>query len=548
MSGPLLSSLLLSGALAVPVAMLLACLSRRLLERMSSLLWLAPVPALAASLLGAGSLPLVLELAPYRVTLVLDVPGAMLLGVAALLWIATGVYASRYLLGMPHRGRFVVCWLLTLTGNIGVFITTDLASFYLAFALVSIPAYGLVAHDGTSRAQRAGAIYMALTLLGETFLLIGFVLLAAAAPGGSLIIQDCVAALPASPWRDPTLALLIAGFGLKAGLVPLHVWMPVTYTEAPIPAAAVLSGAVVKAGVIGLIRFLPIGQGLPGWGQALAAVGLLSAFYGVAVGITQLNPKTVLAYSSVSQMGLITAVLGMGLANGDRGAVIAAAFYAERHVLVKGGLFLAVGLVAATGSCRLWPVLLPAILLALSLGGLPVTGGALAKLAVKASLGQGVAAVLATCSAAATTLLMLHFLRRLAATARQDLEKTAAPAALVSPWLAMAVASVAVPVALYPAARLGSPADALAPAALWAALSPMLLGGLLAIGLWRWGHRLPPVPEGDIVVAGEAAARASVAWGAALERADTALRDWPAACLSLLIIAMILGTLMLAGR
>jgi multicomponent Na+:H+ antiporter subunit A len=114
--------------------------------------------------------------------------------------------------------------------------------------------------------------------------------------------------------------------------------------------------------------------------------------------------------------------------------------------------------------------------------------------------------------------------------------------------LAMAIASVAVPVALYPAAGLGSPTDALAPAALWAALSPILLGGLLAIGLWRWGHRLPPMPEGDIVVAGEAAARASVAWGAALERAETALRHWPTACLSLLIIAIILGTLMLAGR
>ena len=84
----------------------------------------------------------------------------------------------------------------------------------------------------------------------------GLVLLAAG-PADTLLIRDAVAALPASPWRDPTLALLIVGFGLKIGLVPLHVWMPLAYSAAPIPAAAVLSGAAVKAGVIGLVRFMP---------------------------------------------------------------------------------------------------------------------------------------------------------------------------------------------------------------------------------------------------------------------------------------------------
>ena len=548
MSGFSPSSLLLAGALAVPVAMLLACLWRRWLERLPTLLWLAPVPALAASLFGSGAPPLMLGRAPFLVAVALDVPGAMLLGVAGLLWIAAGACASGFLATHPHPGRFSVCWLLTLIGNIGVFMTADLASFYLAFALVSIPAYGLVVRDESAQAQRAGAIYMALTLLGENLLLVAFVLLAAGVPGGSLVIQDCVTALPESPWRNPALALLIAGFGLKAGLIPLHVWMPLTYRAAPIPAAAVLSGAAVKAGVIGLIRFLPLGQELPGWGVILAIVGLLSAFYGVAVGITQANPKTVLAYSSISQMGLIAAVLGVGLVNGDRDAAVAAAFYAERHTLVKGALFLVVGLVAATGSCRLWSALLPATVLALSLGGLPVTGGALAKLAVKTSFGESVAATLATVAAAGTTLLMLHFLRRLqTATAGQELEG-GSPRGLVSSWLAMALASVGVPVALFPAAGFGSPVQALAPAALWAALSPVLLGGILAAGLWRWIPRLPSVPEGDIVVVGEAAARASVAWSAPLERAETFLTRWPVACLSLLLVAIILGALMLVGR
>ena len=161
-----------------------------------------------------------------------------------------------------------------------------------------------------------------------------------------------MAALPGSPWRDAALALTIAGFGLKIALVPMHGWMPLAYTAAPIPAAAVLSGAAVKAGVIGLIRFLPFEAALPGWGDALVVFGFVSAFYGVAIGITQRNPKAVLAYSSISQMGVIAVVLGMGLSAADKGAALDAAFYAAHHVLVKSALFLAIGVVAATSSRR----------------------------------------------------------------------------------------------------------------------------------------------------------------------------------------------------
>jgi formate hydrogenlyase subunit 3/multisubunit Na+/H+ antiporter MnhD subunit len=201
---------------------------------------------------------------------------------------------------------------------------------------------------------------------------------------------------------------------MKIGLVPLHGWMPLTYTAAPIPAAAVLSGAAVKAGVIGLIRFLPFETALPCWGDVLVAFGFISAFYGVAIGITQHNPKTVLANSSISQMGMIAAVLGMSIAAADKGAAMEAAFYAAHHVLVKGTLFLTIGVAATVSGRRLWLVLLLAAVLALSLGGLPLTGGALAKLAIKARLGNGIASTAAAVSAPGTTLLMLHFLLRLA--------------------------------------------------------------------------------------------------------------------------------------
>jgi formate hydrogenlyase subunit 3/multisubunit Na+/H+ antiporter MnhD subunit len=380
--------------------------------------------------------------------------------------------------------------------------------------------------------------------LGEAFLLMAFVFMAAATSNGSLLIRDAVAALPSSPWRGAALVLLMLGFGLKIGLVPGHVWMPLAYTATPIPAAAALSGAGVKAGVIGLIRFLPLGASMPQWGKALAAAGLVSAFYGVVVGITQKNPKTVLAYSSISQMGLLAAALGMGLAFGDAEAGLGASFSAAHHVLVKGGLFLAIGLAALDGA-RLWPVLIPAAVLALGLGGLPLTGGALVKLAVKAQFGEGVVGALATISAAGSTLLMLHFLRCLIRTA-PDRTETAQPVGYAGPWLLVAIAAAAVPWVLFPAVGNGSPSQALALGRLWAALWPVLIGGVLALGLWLWEDRLPRVSAGDIVVVGEAATRAIVTWGEAVERTDGWLRQWPVASISLLTLVIILGAAMLA--
>ena len=263
---------LLALTLALPLAMLAACMARGPRERMPALLALAPLPAFAAALREFHGTTLVLPKALLGLTFVLDRYGAALLGASALLWIAAGVYAGAAMRGKPGAGRFAVWWLMTLTGSLGVFIAADLVSFYLFFSLVSLAAYGLVVFDGSAAAKRAGAVYVSFAVLGEAFLLIGFVLLAAASPNGSLLIGDAVAALPTSPWREFVMLFLVLGFGLKIGLVPLHMWMPLAYTAAPIPAAAVLSGAAVKAGII-FIRFLPFETASPGWGGALAAAG-----------------------------------------------------------------------------------------------------------------------------------------------------------------------------------------------------------------------------------------------------------------------------------
>jgi formate hydrogenlyase subunit 3/multisubunit Na+/H+ antiporter MnhD subunit len=339
------------------------------------------------------------------------------------------------------------------------------------------------------------------------------------------------------------LALIILGFSMKIALVPLHGWMPLTYTAAPIPAAAVLSGAAVKAGVIGLIRFLPLGAAFPGWGEALVWVGFISAFYGVAIGVTQRDPKTMLAYSSISQMGVIAAAFGMALVNAKQGVATEVAFYAANHVLVKAALFLSVGAVAALDGRARTLALIVAALLGLSLAGLPLTGGALAKLALKDLFGDGAAGVASQLSAAATTALMLVFVMRLA---RLPGEAGAPSFRRLWSWVALAAAALLVPWLMAPA--VGGAADALALNKLTDAIWPLLVGAALAAGLWAMENQLPRIPAGDIVVAEEAAFRASRSLGAAFERADRDVRQWPAAGFALLVIALALAAAGWASR
>src|SRR5580692_3740550 len=191
---------------------------------------IAAAPALAAGALAIGGGQFGAELPVLRVSLWLDRPAGLLLAAAALVWLIVSVFALVEGQGKPNADRFAIAWLLTMAGSLGVFIAADLLTFYLVYALVSVPAYYLVAHDEEPSSLRAGGVYMAFALLGEALLLLAFVMLAAGEPNGSVQVRDVVAALPASPWCDAALALVILGFGIKIALLPLHGWMPLTYT------------------------------------------------------------------------------------------------------------------------------------------------------------------------------------------------------------------------------------------------------------------------------------------------------------------------------
>ena len=191
-------------------------------------------------------------------------------------------------------------------------------------------------------------------------------------------------------------------------------------------------------------------------------------------------------------------------------------------------------------------MLVPGGAIALGLAGLPLTGGALTKLAAKVPFGYGLAGVLATCSAAGTALLMLHFLERVASTANQKTAKVPS-IVLVIGWLAMALLCIAVPWAAYPLAGLESFSDALAPAIIWKTLWPVIVGVGLFISLRSWLPRLPKIPIGDIAALGEPILRALPTWGLVIAKLDGILRLWTAACLMLVVIVILLVLAMATG-
>ena len=209
----------------------------------------AALPAVVAGLLVPPGTTLGLPWLLLGDGLALDATGRTFLLLSGLLWVFAGVYAAGTV--GERRRIFQAAWLGVMAGNLLLVLAAGPALFLAGFAAVGFGGYPLVAHYGTAEARRAANRYLALVALGEAVLFAGLVATLAAGTAG-----------PAG-WM---VAALLVGFGIKAGLVPLHVWLPLAHPVAPAAASSVLSGVLVKAGLLGWLRYLPLGHSSwPGW-------------------------------------------------------------------------------------------------------------------------------------------------------------------------------------------------------------------------------------------------------------------------------------------
>ncbi|WP_404439413.1 proton-conducting transporter membrane subunit [Stutzerimonas chloritidismutans] len=468
--------------LLVPLAPLLAGLGLLTLrERAIGWLWLACVPALALVIwpMPALDLPMLWEGVRWGAD---DLLSRAWLGFTALLWGCAGVFASSSQRDDPKRMRFWTFWLLALSGNLLLITATDALSFYLGFSAMSLSAYGLIVHQGGPGPRRAGRLYLQLAICGEMALLAALMLRSHAADG-----DFSFAAWQTLPMDGLTLLLLLIGLGLKAGFWPLHVWLPLAHPAAPAPASAVLSGAMLKAGFLGLWRCLPEQDSLlSGWADVLLAVGIFGAIYPALLGLCAGKAKAVLAYSSVSQMGYPLMLLALAWHHPQQrqALTVVLVLYGVHHGLAKGALFLAAGLIHAGRLPRSGWLLLAVP--ALAIIGLPLTSGGAVKTALKDAWHAGAFEAWLpwlTVSSLTTALLLTRALWLLHRDAT-DAPSGRPPVLQVLPWGLLSSLSLLLPWA-WPALR-EPMLHGLYPGGVWAALWPLLVAlGIAGVAITR---------------------------------------------------------------
>ena len=317
---------------------------------------------------------------PFKLAFSLDALGLFMGFISTLVWTLASLYSLEYI---THRKTiFNVFLLLSLYAMLGITSTANLFSLLIFFEVFSVASAVLVMHEGTPEAQRAAFQYLFISIVGSVMIILASAAIFVQTGSLSLIGQG-IAALKGNPLTPLFFWLLIGGFAIKAGMFPVHMWLPEAHPIAPSPASALLSGVMIKAGAYGAIRVV---YGIFGMAllstaimaKLLLALAVFTMIFGSIMAITQTELKRLLAYSSVAQIGYV--ILGVSLLSeaGLTGGVL----HIFNHALMKGSLFLAAGVIIhqtglrnldeLTGIAKRLPLTMTAFTLsALSMIGVP---------------------------------------------------------------------------------------------------------------------------------------------------------------------------------
>lgn len=301
------------------------------------------------------------EILDYGLKFSLDMTGYIFAFLISLLWFLASIYALDYMAHEKNQNRFYFFFLLVLGGTMGTVLAENLFTLFVFFELMSLGSYVLVVHKEDTISLSAGKKYLFMSIAGGLALLMGIFLIFYYT--GSLEISSLTQELDHLGWGRYLIAFFfILGFGVKAGMIPVHIWLPEAHPVAPSPASALLSGIMIKVGVYGLIRTINIifsppihllSTDIADWsiahnlGFALILIGAITMFGGAFLALFQENMKKILAYSSVSQMGYILMGLGVaGYMGGDGFIGLGSALYhVISHAFFKANLFMIAGLI-----------------------------------------------------------------------------------------------------------------------------------------------------------------------------------------------------------
>jgi multicomponent Na+:H+ antiporter subunit D len=299
---------------------------------------------------------------PLGINMVLDGLSSLLLLAISVVSTAAMLFSARYMEQYTAKAKYLSLFMLMVAGMNGVVLSGDIFNLFVFLEIASIASYALVGFGCEHEELEAAFKYMVLGSIGSIFVLFAVALVYGNT--GSLnmaYISKAIAGSGLNAGLAFALGLFIAGFGLKAALVPFHAWLPDAHPSAPAPISAMLSGVIIKAlGVYALARvvFNVFGVSIQtGW--VLIVLGLLSMLVGAFLAIGQWDIKRLMAYSSISQLGYVVLGIGLGgliIAKGDNLAwaslaIIGGLFHLVNHAVYKSLLFLTSGSVQmATGT------------------------------------------------------------------------------------------------------------------------------------------------------------------------------------------------------
>ena len=275
--------------------------------------------------------------------------------VTIFMWLCSTMLTPEYFGAGKGKVRYHVFSFLTMFATLGVFLSADLFTTFIFFEIMSFTSYVLVVHTKKPDAVRAGSTYLAVAVIGGLVMLMGLFMLYDLV--GTLRIVDlkdlCGAILNNGSETEisklrASAVLILFGFAAKAGMFPLHVWLPKAHPVAPAPASALLSGVLTKCGIFGiLIIVMEIMAGCEGFGIALYIFGFITMFAGALPALFSTDMKKTLACSSVSQIGFIIVGASLTLLLGEECTLAATGtlLYMVNHSMFKLCLFLSAGII-----------------------------------------------------------------------------------------------------------------------------------------------------------------------------------------------------------
>ena len=263
-----------------------------------------------------------------------------------------GHYSPRYAILPAFFNVFLLSLFFVLTAS-------HIALFLIAWEIMTLVSLLLILYDHEDAGNvRAGFVYVVMTHVGTAFVIGAFFILGTSA--GSMSFQLLGINKLSETMRNLVFLFVLAGFGTKAGIIPLHIWLPKAHPAAPSHVSALLSGVMLKTAIYGMCRFYLefLGAGPAWWGMVVMASGALSAGLGVLYAFAENDLKKLLAYSSLENMGVILLGVGAGMVYMAKGhallaglAWIAALYHVFNHAVFKSLLFMGAGLVVkATGT------------------------------------------------------------------------------------------------------------------------------------------------------------------------------------------------------